>query len=71
VNKYYKLSPPIAQHIESSDWKRAIVRLLLVPVVVLAGAAIGNVGYSGVVMLLLVGAVFLTYRRFKRRLCNA
>lgn len=42
VNAYYRTSPPIAEAIRQRPWARSLVRGVLAPVVVLAGAAGGD-----------------------------
>jgi len=55
VALYNKYSPPVADMIRERPWARAMTRLILTPVVIIAGAATGNIG--DIALILLLGTV--------------
>ncbi len=44
VSIYYTYSPPIADMIQDYAWARYMTRIVLTPIVILAGATLGNIG---------------------------
>ena len=64
VGQYYNFSPPIADMIRHRPWARLLVRTLLLPAVVLAGAALGT--WTDIMLVAaIVGGTCLAWRRRK------
>jgi len=65
VEIYYSLSPPLAEAIADRPWARTISRLALTPVVVLAGASLGNMGYICLIFIsfITIGSIILFIRK--------
>jgi len=65
VEIYYSLSPPLAEAIADRPWARTISRLALTPVVVLAGASLGNIGYIYLIFIsfIAIGTIILFIRK--------
>lgn len=62
VSFYYSVSPPIARVIAEHEWMRAVVRVLLSPVVFSVEHPLG-----GIVLIVMVPAVVVRRRRMSRR----
>jgi hypothetical protein len=60
VGFYYRHSPPLADFIAGRDWLRAIVRLLLIPIVY-------TIKYTGLASLLIFSAIAAALIRRRRR----
>jgi outer membrane biosynthesis protein TonB len=69
VDGYYRVSPPLASAIRERPWACALVRGVLAPVVVLAGAALGEPGDLAAVGLVALGLAALCLAA--RRRCAA
>lgn len=65
VEVYYSLSPLLAEAIADRPWARTISRLALTPVVVLAGASLGNMGYICLIFIsfITIGSIMLFIRK--------
>lgn len=65
VDTYYRVSPPIADIITKSEGSRAVVRLLLLPIIVLSNSALA--APVSILLLLSAAALLLTYAALHRR----
>ena len=61
---YYQKSPPIAEFIQGRAWARSITRCVLAPIVLIAGAILGET--YAIVMLGLLGITVVLAHRFLR-----
>jgi len=72
VETYYRFSPPLARAIEGHEVAKAVVRVLLTPVVIVAGASLGNrtdmlIGMAFMAGLAAAFWIFVRYRKAKQR----
>ena len=70
VSKYYKYSPPLADTISERSWARMATRAGLTPVVIVAGALIGqphNIAIMFVFLIIYSTGSYLLWRRIRMR----
>jgi len=72
VDSYYRCSPPLADAIAGRPWARCLTRVVLMPIVVVAGAAVGEPARICLLAgtCLLAAALCRLWRRRRRR-CTA